>query len=69
MRRLKKILGAAKEIQVVYPKNTFWNQKNIIFNNKIKSAYLLKERSLVTGRTQISGLEEEVEKYFKAQSK
>ena len=34
-----------------------------------ESAYLLKERSLFTAGTQISGLAEQVEKYFKAQSK
>lgn len=68
--QLKKILGTLKEIQVVYPpKKYFLELKTIVFNQKKKSVYVLKEGSLVTAETQIVAWKNMWKKYFKAQSK
>lgn len=47
-------------------KRNFLELKIIIFNNKSVYSHILKERSLVTAETQISGLEEQVEKIFQS---
>lgn len=60
IRQLKKILGTLKEIQVIYQK--ILSGIKSLFSTTKKSVYVLKERSLLTAETQISGLEEHVEK-------
>lgn len=64
-RQLKKILGALKELQVLYQK-VLSGTKETLFQQPQKLVYVSKEKSLVPAGTQISGLEEQVEKILQS---